>query len=67
MANITIQALVELLAIVKLEAETSQSSSQIVGVFSWDAQRLGRLLDQGRTILSVEVCDTPETHPAIAS
>lgn len=63
MANRTISAYLDVLDIAKREIVASQSSTQIVGVFTFDAKRQAALLAEAAKMLSVEVCDTPETHP----
>lgn len=65
MANRTIDAYKDVLNIAVREIDASQSGTQIVGVFPFDAKRQTALLAEAAKILSVEVCDTPETHPDI--
>ena len=63
MPNRTITAYVEVLEIARREIIASQSSTQIVGIFPFDAQRQTALLAEAAKILTIGVCDTPETHP----
>lgn len=65
MTNKTINAYLDVLEVAKKEITASQSQTQIIGVFVFDAMRQEKLLAEAARMLKVEVCDTPETHPEL--
>ena len=65
MSNRTIEAYVKVLDIARRELEASQSETQIVGIFAFDAGRQKAILAAATVHLDTPVCDTPETHPDV--
>ena len=63
MTNKTISAYLEVLEVAKKEIAASQSQTQIIGVFKFDAARQKAYLAEAARLLDAEVVDTPETHP----